>query len=120
MRKTKLSLIAASAIVTASLFTGCGSDEDTTATLTPTTAAKTPLLTLDGNAPLIIAHRGLSGLYPEETLPAYEAAADAGADSLELDIHLTKDCVLVARYNHWLSDNTNITEVAKTNPEVAA
>ena len=79
-----------------------------------------PLLTLDGAAPLIIAHRGLPGLYPEETLPAYEGAVDAGADSLEEDLHLTKDCVLVARHNPWLSDNTNIGEIAKTNPTVAA
>jgi glycerophosphoryl diester phosphodiesterase len=79
-----------------------------------------PLLTLDGSAPLIIGHRGLPGLYPEETLPAYQGAADAGADSLEEDLHLTKDCVLVARHNPWLSDNTNIATVAQTNPAVAA
>lgn len=79
-----------------------------------------PLLTLDGSAPLIIAHRGLPGLYPEETLPAYQGAVDAGADSLEEDLHLTKDCVLVARHNPWLSDNTNIASVAQTNPAVAA
>ena len=47
------------------------------------------LLTLEGAAPLIIGHRGLPGLYPEETLPAYEGAIDAGADSLEEDLHLT-------------------------------
>jgi len=79
-----------------------------------------PLPTLDGSAPLIIGHRGLPGLYPEETLPAYEGAVDAGADSLEEDLHMTKDCVLVARHNPWLSDNTNIAEIAKTNPTVAA
>ncbi|AVQ80942.1 glycerophosphodiester phosphodiesterase family protein [Variovorax sp. PMC12] len=76
--------------------------------------------TLDGSVPLVIAHRGLPGLFPEETKTAYEAAADAGADSLETDLHLTKDCVLVARHNPWLSDNTNIAEVAKTNSAVAA
>lgn len=76
--------------------------------------------TLDGNQPLVIGHRGLPGLYPEETQPAYEGAADAGADSLEEDLHLTKDCVLVARHNPWLSDNTNISAVAQTNPVVAA
>ncbi|WP_248800019.1 glycerophosphodiester phosphodiesterase family protein [Pseudomonas sp. MWU13-2105] len=75
--------------------------------------------TLDGAAPLIIGHRGLPGLYPEETRASYEHAADAGADSLELDLHMSKDCVLVARHNPWLSDNTNISEVAKTNAEVA-
>jgi glycerophosphoryl diester phosphodiesterase len=78
------------------------------------------LKTLDGNAPLVIGHRGLPGLYPEETRAAYEGAADAGADSLELDLHMTKDCVLVARHNPWLSDNTNIAAVAATNPAVAA
>ena len=78
------------------------------------------LATLDGAVPLIIGHRGLPGLYPEETLPAYDGAVDAGADSLEEDLHLSQDCVLVARHNPWLSDNTNITEIAKTNPTVAA
>ena len=81
--------------------------------------ALAPLKTLDGNAPLIIGHRGLPGLYPEETRTAYEAAADAGADSLELDVHLTKDCIPVARHNPWLGDNTNIAQVAAGNPEVA-
>jgi glycerophosphoryl diester phosphodiesterase len=82
--------------------------------------APTPLLTLDGAAPLVIGHRGLPGLYPEETWPSYEGAADAGADSLEEDLHLSKDCVLVARHNPWLSDNTNIADIALTNPTVAA
>ena len=38
--------------------------------------------TLDGAQPLIIAHRGLSGLFPEETQPSYQHAADAGAAGL--------------------------------------
>jgi len=79
-----------------------------------------PFQTLDGAAPLVIGHRGLPGLYPEETAPSYDGAADAGADSLEEDLHLTKDCVLVARHNPWLRDNTNITTVAATNATVAA
>ncbi|WP_028080335.1 glycerophosphodiester phosphodiesterase family protein [Solimonas soli] len=76
--------------------------------------------TLDGKAPLIIGHRGLPGLYPEETEIAYTKAAEAGADSLEEDLHLSKDCVLVARHNPWLSDNTNIAQVAASNETVAA
>ena len=82
--------------------------------------AARPLLTLDGKPPLIIGHRGLPGLMPEETIASYDMAAELGTDALELDLHLTEDCVLVARHNAWLSDNTNIAEVAKTNPEVAA
>jgi glycerophosphoryl diester phosphodiesterase len=79
-----------------------------------------PFLTLDGKPPLIIGHRGVPGLMPEETEASYELAAALGTDSLEEDLHLTRDCVLVARHNPWLSDNTNIGEVAKTNAEVAA
>lgn len=82
--------------------------------------APTAFGTLDGKAPLVIAHRGLPGFFPEETLPAYVGAADAGADSLEMDLHLSKDCVLVVRHNPWLSDNTNVAAVAATNPTVAA
>jgi glycerophosphoryl diester phosphodiesterase len=102
-------LYKATQLVAVAALSACGGGND-----------PTPLLTLDGAVPLIIAHRGLPGLYPEETLPAYEGAVDAGADSLEEDLHLTKDCVLVARHNPWLSDNTNIAEIAKTNPTVAA
>lgn len=42
-------------------------------------------------APLMVAHRGFSSLYPENTLPAFEGAAEAGFDGFELDIHTTKD-----------------------------
>ena len=72
-----------------------------------------PFLTLNGQAPLVIGHRGLPGLMPEETLPSYDMAAAMGTDAFEEDLHLTKDCILVARHNPWLSDNTNIAEVAK-------
>lgn len=43
------------------------------------------------SAPKIIAHRGLSSLYPENTLPAFYGAAKQGFDAFELDIHTTKD-----------------------------
>src|SRR5262249_29555784 len=79
-----------------------------------------PLLTLDGQPPLVIGHRGLPGLVPEETLPAYDLAAALGTDAFEEDLPRTKDCVLVRRHNPWLSANTNIPEVAKQYPEVAA
>src|SRR5215471_2232063 len=78
------------------------------------------LLTLDGKPPLVLGHRGLPGLMPEETLPSYDMAAALGTDALEEDLHLTKDCVLVARHNPWLADNTNVAEVAKTNAAVAS
>ena len=39
----------------------------------------------------IIAHRGLSGIYPENTMLAFSKAAEAGADGIELDVHLSSD-----------------------------
>jgi glycerophosphoryl diester phosphodiesterase len=87
---------------------------------TASSAGPGSLATLDGKPPLVIGHRGFPGVRPEETQPSYELAADFGADALEEDLHLSKDCVLMARHNPWLSDNTNITDVAKTNPDVAA
>jgi hypothetical protein len=88
--------------------------------VSPVSAEEKPFATLDGKPPLVIGHRGLPGLMPEETQASYDMAAALGTDALEEDLHLTKDCVLVARHNPWLSDNTNVAEVAKTNPEVAA
>ncbi|MGJ7465956.1 MULTISPECIES: glycerophosphodiester phosphodiesterase family protein [Comamonas] len=86
----------------------------------PTPAPAPQFLTLDGKQPQVIAHRGYSGLYPEQTQMAYEKAIDAGADMIELDMHMTRDCQLVARHNAWLSDSTNIADVAKSNSYVAA
>lgn len=39
----------------------------------------------------IIAHRGWSGKYPENTMLAFKKAIEAGADGIELDVHLSKD-----------------------------
>jgi glycerophosphoryl diester phosphodiesterase len=45
--------------------------------------------------PLVFAHRGLSSLYPENSLAAFKAAREAGIPGIELDIHLTRDRRLV-------------------------
>ncbi|MEO0398314.1 MAG: glycerophosphodiester phosphodiesterase family protein [Pseudomonadota bacterium] len=68
--------------------------------------------TLSGAAPLIIAHRGASGYRPEHTLAAYELAIDQGADSIEPDLVITKDGVLVARHERALSATTNVADIA--------
>lgn len=41
--------------------------------------------------PIIIAHRGASGLYPENTILAIREAHDNGADLIEIDVKLTQD-----------------------------
>jgi glycerophosphoryl diester phosphodiesterase len=58
--------------------------------------------------PIIIAHRGLSGEWPEHTLAGYQAAIEAGADYIEPDLVLTKDNVLVARHENEISETTDV------------
>jgi len=74
------------------------------------------LKTLDGKPPLIIGHRGLPGLYPEEVIPGYQAAIAAGTDALELDLQSSRDGVLFACHNVYLSDTTDVAQ----HPEFAA
>lgn len=52
--------------------------------------------------PLQIAHRGGSGLWPENTIEAFERAILAGADGIELDVHLSRDGVLVVHHDESL------------------
>ncbi len=66
--------------------------------------------TLDGKPPLIIAHRGASGDLPEHTLEAYALAVDQGADVVEPDLVFTKDGVLVARHDRYLSTTTDVAD----------
>jgi glycerophosphoryl diester phosphodiesterase len=49
--------------------------------------------------PRVLGHRGASGLAPENTLAAFRAAVDLGADGVELDIHTTADGSLVVHHD---------------------
>jgi glycerophosphoryl diester phosphodiesterase len=51
---------------------------------------------------LILAHRGYSGKYPENTLLALKKAAEAGADGVEFDVRTTKDSKLVVFHDNDL------------------
>jgi len=46
-----------------------------------------------------IAHRGLSGTYPENTRIAFEKAAEGGFEYVECDVRLTKDKVWVLNHD---------------------
>jgi len=58
--------------------------------------------------PLLMAHRGASALRPEHTLAAYAKAIVDGADFIEPDLVVTKDGVLVARHENFMSETTDI------------
>lgn len=55
----------------------------------------------------VLAHRGYSGKAPENTMAAFELALAAGADGLELDVHITKDGRVVVIHDHTLERTTN-------------
>jgi glycerophosphoryl diester phosphodiesterase len=57
--------------------------------------------------PLIVAHRGFSANYPENTLAAFRAAIDSGAHMIELDVNLSKDRQLVVIHDETVDRTTN-------------
>lgn len=48
------------------------------------------------------AHRGFSGVYPENTMLAFSKAVELGVDGIELDVHFTKDQKLVIIHDETL------------------
>ncbi|MDC3955912.1 glycerophosphodiester phosphodiesterase [Polyangium jinanense] len=61
----------------------------------------------DGPRPRLFAHRGASGTAPENTLPAFAAALAAGADRLELDVHLTADEEVIVLHDEDVARTTD-------------
>jgi glycerophosphoryl diester phosphodiesterase len=57
--------------------------------------------------PLRIAHRGGAGIWPENTLHAFERAAQLGVDMIELDIHASADGVLVVMHDETVDRTTD-------------
>lgn len=67
-----------------------------------------PQSTLTFNKPfIVIAHRGDSSRAPENTLPAFQKAMDAGADMIEMDVQITTDGVPVVFHDVLLNEHTN-------------
>ncbi|MBM7472302.1 glycerophosphodiester phosphodiesterase family protein [Subtercola frigoramans] len=53
--------------------------------------------------PRILAHRGLALDQPENTLSAFRAAVDAGADYVELDVHASRDGEAIVAHDPTLT-----------------
>ena len=58
--------------------------------------------------PQLIAHRGYSECYPENTLVGLEAALSAGADCIEFDVQFSKDGVPVVIHDNELKRTTGV------------
>ena len=57
--------------------------------------------------PLVFAHRGGCALGPENTLAAFDLGVAAGADGIELDVHLSADGVPVVHHDATLDRTTS-------------
>jgi glycerophosphoryl diester phosphodiesterase len=65
------------------------------------------MISLAANSPTaafdIQGHRGARGLAPENTIEAFSTALSIGVTTLELDVGMTKDGVLVVHHDEWLN-----------------
>jgi glycerophosphoryl diester phosphodiesterase len=59
--------------------------------------------------PLVFAHRGGCAIGPENTVAAFDLGLAAGADGLELDVHLSADGVPVVHHDSTLDRTTDAT-----------
>src|SRR4030042_5509925 len=55
---------------------------------------------------LVIAHRGFSGKYPENTLLSFKKAVELGVDWIETDVHVSKDHRVIIIHDLDLSRTT--------------
>jgi glycerophosphoryl diester phosphodiesterase len=53
---------------------------------------------------LIESHRGIQGDVPENSWPAIKLGHQLGADLIELDVQMSRDCVPFLRHNYQLTD----------------
>ncbi|MDD7201105.1 MAG: glycerophosphodiester phosphodiesterase [Sphaerochaetaceae bacterium] len=55
----------------------------------------------------IVAHRGYSGCYPENTMLSFQKAVEAKTDEIELDVQLTKDHQVVVIHDEKVDRTTD-------------
>lgn len=77
------------------------------ASFTGEPAAERAIFKKENRRPLVFAHRGGGGLFPENTLGAFEYSAKMGVDVLELDVHSTSDGALVVLHDRTVDRTTN-------------
>jgi glycerophosphoryl diester phosphodiesterase len=81
--------------------------------IAPANAGKVVTPSMGPIRPLVIAHRGASGVAPENTMACFEQAVKFGADVIELDVHGSKDGRLIV-----IHDSTTA-RTARGNPQGA-
>lgn len=62
---------------------------------------------LADSRPVVLAHQGASGHSPSNTLESFRLALAQGADILELDVHMTRDGVVVVSHDETIDRMSN-------------
>jgi glycerophosphoryl diester phosphodiesterase len=62
----------------------------------------------DARRPRVFAHRGGASLAPENTIVAFDRGLALGADGLELDVHLSRDGIVVVHHDRHLERTTDL------------
>jgi glycerophosphoryl diester phosphodiesterase len=83
-------------VVCGALLSACGGDDGPR------------YLTLTGEKPVVIGHRGAPGYLPDHTLEGYRRAIELGADFIEPDLVATKDGMLIARHEPNITATTDV------------
>ena len=106
-KRTKILITALCIVLAAAVAAGAGF-----ALYTPKIASKETInlesisgINIDGIT--LTAHRGLSAVEPENTLPAFKAACTAGYDYVEFDIEPTSDGKWIVMHDDSLKRTTN-------------
>lgn len=108
------------AIIISILLAACATPPVATPTLEPAVALP-PITVAATNAPaatttpaapgnrsvLLVAHRGGAGLAPENTLASFKNGIALGADFIEMDVHLSKDGVVMVIHDPTLDRTTD-------------
>src|SRR5699024_7854599 len=79
------------AILSSCLFMGC----KTTNRLSKTQIKETQFFN--------VGHRGTRGLMPENTIPAFKKGIEVGANTIEFDVHITKDNQVVIYHDNSMT-----------------
>ncbi len=103
MRTRKVKLITIFSVLSVAFYS-CDDTDD---------SSKENPITQEAVKPLIIAHRGAQSILPEHTIEAYLKAIELGADYIEPDLVMTKDSVLVARHEPFMSGTTNVADLSE-------
>jgi glycerophosphoryl diester phosphodiesterase len=72
-----------------------------------TVEPRSPKPYLEGVQPKVLAHSGAQGHAPSNTLAAFDVAMEMGADILELDVHMTRDGVVVVSHDETIDRLSN-------------